>query len=511
MEPRPGMRLPLELQVGTEGFTAGAGDKELLDHSAIQRLRQRLLSGRRRRRDRDMVGGQHELVVEGSGSVEEWPGGGVARVQATAARQRSTEGGDVGSSGVSGNVPQAKPAGGRGEGGLQPGFGRQRPRAKAFQAGTNSCIKINCGLAKKLWGRDTHGKNHPAEGSTVTQQQEPCLRVRELTQCFQEGLRLVDALGMGVGFSVSRRPNRSAKKVHSPVLADLHPVREGPLVNSTVRAGAVGKDTLARVELQANLAAGGGKAGQACSDLLGPASKVAVIQESKGKFRLLPRTAGRSGLESRVQGQCKQERAEWVALLDSSFRGEGGVVEEKPGMVVVAPLGPWRETRHMQADLPKHRSTINSVEGIAEINLQKALIDMTSVALHPLPGSVDGSLRTEGHSHTNLERPKVLGGWLTQCAAETLAGKAAPGFADSDGPKVTGPFGKSVKGGSCKVGSECKGGLSPYEETDHFGEVCRNLVGVDRGQGLSDVIPSKTSRARGAAALEAPGCLYHSF
>ncbi|CAE7299630.1 unnamed protein product [Symbiodinium natans] len=74
MEPRPGMRLPLELQVGPEGFTAGAGDKELLDHSAIQRLRQRLLSGRRRRRDRDMVGGQHELVVEGSGSVEEWPG-----------------------------------------------------------------------------------------------------------------------------------------------------------------------------------------------------------------------------------------------------------------------------------------------------------------------------------------------------------------------------------------------------------------------------------------------------
>ena len=82
MEPRPGMRLPLELQVGTEGFTASAVDKELLDHSAIQRLRQRLLSGRRRRGDRDMVGGQHELVVEGSGSVEEWPSGGVARVQA---------------------------------------------------------------------------------------------------------------------------------------------------------------------------------------------------------------------------------------------------------------------------------------------------------------------------------------------------------------------------------------------------------------------------------------------
>ena len=125
MEKRPGTRLPLELQVGTEGFTASAEDKELLRSSACDNDSCRVEGG-----DRDMVGGQHELVVEGSGSVEEWPSIGVARAQATAARQRSTEGGDVGSGGVSGNVPQAKPAGGRGEGDLQPGFSRQRPRAK---------------------------------------------------------------------------------------------------------------------------------------------------------------------------------------------------------------------------------------------------------------------------------------------------------------------------------------------------------------------------------------------
>ena len=74
-----------------------------------------------------------------------------------------------------------------------------------------------------------------------------------------------------------------AQEVHCPLLANLDALRKSPSVNHTVGASTHSEDTLARVELQINLSAGSGEAGQCSSYLAGPASKAGIVKESKGE------------------------------------------------------------------------------------------------------------------------------------------------------------------------------------------------------------------------------------
>ena len=112
------------------------------------------------------------------------------------------------------------------------------------------------------------------------------------------------------------------------------------------------------------------------------------------------------------------------------------MVEEKSGVMVVAPLGPWRKPRHVQADLAQHGRPINGVERVAEIHLQEAFVNMAGVPLHPLPGSVDGGLGAQGDGDTNLKRPEVLRGGLTPARRRQVSPTAM-------GRRSPAPFGKA--------------------------------------------------------------------
>ena len=62
---------------------------------------------------------------------------------------------------------------------------------------------------------------------------------------------------------------------------------------------------------------------QCGSDLAGPPSEAPIVEEGKGELGPLPRSSRRSCLQSRVQGQGKEQGAKRVALLNSSFRDKG--------------------------------------------------------------------------------------------------------------------------------------------------------------------------------------------
>ena len=162
-------------------------------------------------------------------------------------------------------MAQPKAASGSGEGGLQPGLSEKGPSAEALQTRPDLGVKVS-------GRRDPKCKNHAAVGSAVTQEQKACLRVRKPCQ------------GLGVGLW----PDGGAQEVHCPLLADLDALRESPSVNHT--------------ELQTNLTAGGGEAGQCSSYLAGPASKAGIVKKSKGELGLLSRHSGGSCLQGWVQG-----------------------------------------------------------------------------------------------------------------------------------------------------------------------------------------------------------------
>ena len=286
------------------------------------------------------------------------------------------------------------------------------------------------------------------------------------------------------------------------MLVHLHALRKGPPVDDAVRPSTDSENTCC-VELKTNLAPSGSKAGKCGSDLAGPPSEAPIVEEGKGELGPLPRSSRRSCLQSRVQGQGKEQGAKRVALLNSSFRGQRQMVEEKSGVMVVAPLSPWRKPRHVQTDLAQHGRPINGVERVAEIHLQEAFVNMAGVPLHPLPGCVDGGLGAQGDGDTNLKRPEVLRGGLTQCAAKALASETTPGFTNGDGAKVASPLRQSVKRGPGQVGGQLKGSLATHKKTNHLGKMSCNLVRVGRRQGFADVVTPEAGGARGTAALKA--------
>ena len=104
-------------------------------------------------------------------------------------------------------------------------------------------------------------------------------------------------------------------------------------------------------------------------------------------------------------------------------------MEEQARVVVVAPLGPRREARHVQAALTEHGRTVDGVESIPKVHLQKAFVRVAGVALHPLPGGVNGGFCAEWDRNPNLEGPQVLGGGLAQRGAQAFAGETAPSLA----------------------------------------------------------------------------------
>ena len=328
----------------------------------------------------------------------------------------------------------------------------------------------------------------------MAKQLEPGLGVRELSKSLQKRPCLLHTFGAGVVFRVVLRPYRRTQEVHCPVLVHLHALRKGPPVDDAVRPSTDSENTLAGVELKTNLAPGGSKAGKCGCDLAGPPSEAPIVEEGKGELGPLPRSSRRSCLQSRVQGQGKEQGAKRVALLNSSFRGQRQMVEEKSGVMVVAPLSPWRKPRHVQTDLAQHGRPINGVERVAEIHLQEAFVNMAGVPLHPLPGCVDGGQPEKARGAARRAHARRCKG---------IASETTPGFTNGDGAKVASPLRQSVKRGPGQVGGQLKGSLATHKKTNHLGKMSCNLVRVGRRQGFADVVTPEAGGARGTAALKA--------
>ena len=79
------------------------------------------------------------------------------------------------------------------------------------------------------------------------------------------------------------------------------------------------------------------------------------------------------------------------------------VPEEKVAGVVVAPLGPTRQTRQLVAALFQNALAIHRVESVRKVQFEKNCSCDVTVAETPLFGGLERDLGTEWLSHPRLK------------------------------------------------------------------------------------------------------------
>lgn len=89
-------------------------------------------------------------------------------------------------------------------------------------------------------------------------------------------------------------------------------------------------------------------------------------------------------------------------------------------MVAIAPFRPGGQARQAQAHFSKEGCSVNSVEGVVKIYLQKNIRGMALSPVEPLAGGVNRSFSPVRDGHTDLEGAEQFSGRLPKASTKAL-------------------------------------------------------------------------------------------
>ena len=127
---------------------------------------------------------------------------------------------------------------------------------------------------------------------------------------------------------------------------------------------------------------------------------------------------------------------------------------------------------------------MDSVKSVGKIQFDEHLVIFSSVALHPLLGSLQASLTTEGLRHTNLQRPKILFGLLLIADTKNLPHKPPQSFSNRYGASRAVLFWECMELGASKPRSNIPVGLAARQKGNNTAEMLKDAVSAGAGERL---------------------------
>ena len=122
-------------------------------------------------------------------------------------------------------------------------------------------------------------------------------------------------------------------------------------------------------------------------------------------------------LEDWLESQGEQQRAERIALLNSSLRADPVVAKEEFRGGGVAPLGERGQAWEVIPALFEKRLPGHGVESVFEVDFQEHRVGAAGVAFAPLPCDMHSDLCPARLPDTYLEGPEVGGGLVLESSA----------------------------------------------------------------------------------------------
>ena len=98
---------------------------------------------------------------------------------------------------------------------------------------------------------------------------------------------------------------------------------------------------------------------------------------------------------------------------------------------------PSRQAQGGGSHFLQHRTTVHSIEGVAEVKLQENLVNMAGVAVEPVPSGVQSCFGAPRNPYPDLKRPQVLPRLTPHSPTQNLTHKPTYNLAYSNGPHAT--------------------------------------------------------------------------
>jgi len=263
------------------------------------------------------------------------------------------------------------------------------------------------GMERRRDGSD--GENHFTEAGAVAKELQGDLGVRQLTESLQNAACLSDA-GLGVLVAellVTHRPAKQLKVAlpdHLEVARELANVNRGSLAADQDELALVLEVGLASAEPEAELRAPSLQGGKSRRNSGGFTSQAEVVQVGIDKLEPTAGTRASQLRQHRLQDQREQQRAERVALLNTTLRRDDVVAKHQIGVNSVAEVDPRREARETVANLAEEAGAVDSVERVLEVKFKEDLVRTVAIAQTPLPSGLQPHFSAERHRHADLER-----------------------------------------------------------------------------------------------------------
>ena len=171
---------------------------------------------------------------------------------------------------------------------------------------------------------------------------------------------------------------------------------------------------------------------------------IVKIPDVTGEIMKLVLKSYKDGMNS----NGKQERGQWVTLLDATRGQHKGITEFQPRWLAVAELDPPEKLWKMVGNLPNNRGPVEGVKGVFQIDLENS---QRSSVIHgsnePVQRVRNGFTSTR-NAYSDLKRNEQRGGFLARKTTKALGNKSAQDLYNCYGSYATIFFLQRKKTGS---------------------------------------------------------------
>ena len=160
---------------------------------------------------------------------------------------------------------------------------------------------------------------------------------------------------------------------------------------------------------------------------------IVKVLDVTGEVRKLVLKSYNDGMNS----NGKQEKSQWVTLLDATRGEHKGLIEFQPRWLALAEFDPPQKLWTLVGNLPKNRGPVESVKGVFQIDLENSQrSSVTHRSNKPIQRVRNGFTATT-NAHSEMKRNEQRAGFLARKTSKALGNKSAQDLTNCHGSYAT--------------------------------------------------------------------------